>query len=371
MLLLIGERANGKPSVSYAEDRRFNSGFPNMTKRVLILANNNSWTTWEQKLAAVRDFWKPFVDLSITAKPTSFKNIPLKQYLLAGGDTSYLVDSDWYQKNVVPLAAGYDFVVFCLSQADLKGQLKVPYGVNSGCFAGVNMITMFGGNEDWSSYAQGMIPLGNSFVLYVNHEISHGFFQAFNLPDNTHAYFYGGKPARIFEDLQPSRWAIKTKAVVSAVTNLVKQLNPMNNQTATSILLYNTAKAYLGTSLVPAGNDPELGCAISVNTLWKKVKGVSIGGGTSTYLLLQALKVNPAFQEVTSPLPGDIIISATGTSTKPDLVVKNGHVGVVAIYGVMSNKSATGLWSQHFTLKSWVDRYEKIGGFPTRYFRPL
>lgn len=142
-----------------------------------------------------------------------------------------------------------------------------------------------------------------------------------------------------------------------------------NGQTFDSMRLYNEAKLMLGKSLVPASVDPEYGCAASVNQLHKLAFGVEIGGGASTALLLKALIASPFFTEVKSPLAGDIIISATGTSYQHPPSIQNGHVGVVGFYGICSNNSDTGLWSEVYTMMSWTNRYFNIGGYPQRYFR--
>lgn len=141
----------------------------------------------------------------------------------------------------------------------------------------------------------------------------------------------------------------------------------VGGQTLTSLQLYATAKNYLGVSLVPAGDDPEYGCAISVNICALKAWGHQIGGGASTYNLLQDLI--SSFTEVLDPFPGDIIISATGTSTDPNPAIPNGHVGIVGKFGIMSNNSNNGLWEEVYTLETWNQRYAVEGHFPVRFFR--
>jgi len=134
--------------------------------------------------------------------------------------------------------------------------------------------------------------------------------------------------------------------------------------------IYNTASSLLGVSLVPVGDDPDVGCAISVSVLLKEKCGIDIAETQSTYALLEELEKSSSFKEVTDPEPGDVIISATGTQVKNSPIV-HGHTGIVAKYGILSNSSLTGLWSENYTLDSWKERYEVQGGFPTRFFRAL
>lgn len=144
-----------------------------------------------------------------------------------------------------------------------------------------------------------------------------------------------------------------------------------NGPTYNELRLYLQAKASIGTSLVPQGDDPELGCAISVNELHSACFGFQIGGGQSTILLLDALIHSAFFKEVTDPLPGDVLVSATGTSSIKNTPIPNGHTGIVGFYGIMSNNSSTGLWDEHYTMDTWKARYVTQGGYQMRYFRRL
>lgn len=148
-------------------------------------------------------------------------------------------------------------------------------------------------------------------------------------------------------------------------------LHPTRNAMAVktnSELLYETAKGCLDTCMVAPNIDIEVGCASSVNDVHKKCFGYQIGGGASTANLLQTLISSPLFSEVTNPMSGDIIISATGSSTlaTPPFV---GHTGIIGNFGIMSNNSSNGLWQEVYTLQSWEQRYAVEGGYPTRYFR--
>lgn len=156
-----------------------------------------------------------------------------------------------------------------------------------------------------------------------------------------------------------------------ALQSLLKILKNKTMQTQNSFKIYQAAKYSLGKSLVPVGDDPDVGCAISVTVLLNELCGFAIKETQSTYELLQELIASKLFTEVIDPLPGDIIVSATGTSSIPNTPIKHGHTGIVARFGILSNSSLTGLWSENFTLATWANRYEKQGGYPTRYFRAI
>lgn len=129
--------------------------------------------------------------------------------------------------------------------------------------------------------------------------------------------------------------------------------------------LLAAAKVALGTDASPDDNVPdELGCAETVSTLIGQV--VDFPVLTGTWTLWDRLRSDERFKEVTSPEPGDIVISPTGTGNGTIA----GHVGIVAEYGrIMSNDSADGTFDQNYDLETWRQRYAVKGGFPVYYYR--
>lgn len=117
----------------------------------------------------------------------------------------------------------------------------------------------------------------------------------------------------------------------------------------------------------------EYACAESVSTILSSVIAFNII--TGTFSLLNVLKDDSRFQEIFTPEQGCIIISATGTGNGN---LANGHVGIVgknlapdnSLY-VMSNSSASGIWSVNLTIDKWNKYYGVYGGFPVRYFKLL
>lgn len=133
-----------------------------------------------------------------------------------------------------------------------------------------------------------------------------------------------------------------------------------------STTLYNTAKACLGLDMVDDPTvDPSVGCAVSVNAVFKKAFGSPVGGGASTADMYHVLKTDSRFTQILQPIPGCIVISPTGTSIKG---APHGHVGIEGYHGRMSNNSLNGLWSEVYTDSSWSAYYEVKLGFPTYYF---
>lgn len=141
-----------------------------------------------------------------------------------------------------------------------------------------------------------------------------------------------------------------------------------NQQTIQSKNVYLVAKENLGKHITEDENVPaELGCAEAVSfVLTKAGYDLTPQGIAGTADMYAWLKISAKFKEVTAPLPGDIIISPTGTST---LNSPHGHVGIVAEYGILSNNSETGLFLEVFDLTKWNTYFSQLG-FPVFFFRP-
>lgn len=135
--------------------------------------------------------------------------------------------------------------------------------------------------------------------------------------------------------------------------------------------LYATAVASLGTDMSPADIAPDsLACAESINGVFKACFGEPIGTGsalTSTTALWKLVQNDTRFEVPDAPLPGDIVISPTGTSTHGARV--HGHVGVWGKNDVMSNDSNTGLWTDNYTHDAWYNVFTITLGFPVYFFR--
>lgn len=171
-----------------------------------------------------------------------------------------------------------------------------------------------------------------------------------------------GTPQKPPEAPKPPDMPVIPPPVIKPVTEPITP--PMTNRER----LYRCAKESLGVDMSPLDLAPDmLGCAESINGVFIKTFGKPIlKNVVSTAALLIQLKKDPRFQEVATPFPGDIVINATGTSTKG---AKNGHVGVWGNNSVMSNDSFSGKWSANYTHLGWIDYFQVKLGFPTRYFR--
>jgi hypothetical protein len=141
--------------------------------------------------------------------------------------------------------------------------------------------------------------------------------------------------------------------------------------------LYMAAFASIGLDISPRDVAPdEVACAESLCEVVKDAfPELNFPTIISTAVLYQHLTKSPSFVQVDTPVGGEIIISPTGTGNGK---LKNGHVGIMGrkksqdgSLWIMGNDSRTGIWSANFTLQSWRAYYERKGGFPVLFFKPV
>lgn len=141
--------------------------------------------------------------------------------------------------------------------------------------------------------------------------------------------------------------------------------------------LHELAESKLGTDFTPDWIvSDEVSCAYAVSLILKEYfvdKAVVFPVIVNTGLLDEYLATNPLFERVVEPVTdikaGDIVISPTGSNSRPD-IMPHGHVGIYAdSTTIMSNSSDDGLWKKNFTRDSWRNRYYYKGGFPVKIYR--
>lgn len=137
------------------------------------------------------------------------------------------------------------------------------------------------------------------------------------------------------------------------------------------VRLYATALSYLGLDASPFDEAPDdVGCADSVSRIIKSTFPEALKGSVSTAELYKQLLASKSFKKVKEWRAGDIIISPTGMGKTGK--IKHGHTGIMGEGDeIMSNSSATGLWTTNYTIDTWIKRYRTLGGYPLYFFRVM
>lgn len=110
----------------------------------------------------------------------------------------------------------------------------------------------------------------------------------------------------------------------------------------------------------------EISCVYSLTTIISKFIPFPILEYTPN--LLSYLKSDKRFKETSEFKEGNIILSVTKTGNNSIM----GHVGCISKGGkILSNSSATGLFTDKYDLVSWVERYSRQGQLAVHIFELL
>ncbi len=188
-------------------------------------------------------FFKSACNLQITLQQTSFANVPfltftptLTQYEnYPAGAKVMDVDQTWYQQNVVPLAKGYDIVLFTLPLSTWPLN-DIVRGVTQ--LATKNPVQIqVAADENEAVYVNNQ-RLFDLFEHYAEHEIMHALFALSKATDTTHYWdFAKGNLAGALADLHltanlPTQTLFQYLfAKLSALLEKIKQLRTMPENT--------------------------------------------------------------------------------------------------------------------------------------------
>ena len=156
-----------------------------------IVANRAPWVSWEEKINAIKLFFSPAFHFDVEIEHTDYE-IPL----IPSPDfpSLYEVDRTWYDANIANRNA--DIVLLVLDRNSLE--VVTPFGLTQGHFVKGMECTVYANEKD-RLYVGGK-DIGNSFVRWAQHELSHALYRIYGLPDKTHDHFYAGEPDKVVPD---------------------------------------------------------------------------------------------------------------------------------------------------------------------------
>ena len=166
------------------------------------------------------------------------------------------------------------------------------------------------------------------------------------------------------EPIQEAQKAQKAPELPQEPTKPVEP-PPMPNQEK----LYQQAKLSLGRRMIIDPSVPNLlGCASSMSGVLKAAgyTGLPKLGIAGTAALYQHFRTSPDFEEANIYQRGLILIYPSG---QKGAMLDHGHVFVCGDYGLMSNNSETGKWSQHWTYPEAEKYYHTQGKLKGTFFR--
>jgi len=177
------------------------SNFNNTILKILILANNCKWKTWDKKIQELKDWWMPEIDLDVTLEHTDFKNIPWVEYTNLDGKIYKGIEQGWYDKNIsIPAVnRGFDCVMFTVGTDEWT--FKDIDGWNTHNNLGIHEIQIKGQENAKYSF-NGKKYEGDQWFNIARHELSHAIYRSRGIVDNTHKYWELGNLEAIKRELQ-------------------------------------------------------------------------------------------------------------------------------------------------------------------------
>jgi hypothetical protein len=198
---------------------------------VRILANNEAgtWTSWGEKIAAIKAFYAPVCELDITLAPSKLTPQFAPYAPISGSADTYVVDPTWYQENVLPLAEGADMIIFVVPPTD-HPNIITYMGLDVYQQGQPGRLTVF--SDETSHTYVGTVDQGETAVIYAEHEISHQFYALLAKTDNTHLYFYAGTPEKVLADFdfdeQELDWLTQLKSDLEQMVGLIEARQPIS-----------------------------------------------------------------------------------------------------------------------------------------------
>jgi hypothetical protein len=341
--------------------------------RLLLVANNSRWKSWPKQIKKLQEWFAPRLTLKVDIKHTDFSAVPFTHYSDGDIPGAEGVERGWYDKNVTSLAVGYDMVMFVVNTSQWRLTNRAR-GWRTDRDDGPVELQV--GADEKESMRWPNFKSMSAFFQIARHEVCHALYMMTGQIDNTHKYWDMGKLELVLDELDLSeKVVIKQKLwLLAALQRLLAKLTikPMTNREK----ILSVAKAKLGTDFTNDQIVPdEVSCAYAVSLILRECDPTFPILPSTTDLWRHFQNNATKWERVYSPEAGDIIISPTGTNSKPG-VMPNGHTGIYADYfNIMSNSSVTttattkGLWEVNFTRESWRDRYYYKGGYPVYLYR--
>jgi len=169
--------------------------------KILLLANNLPWKTWDKKIQELKDWWLPEIKLDITLEEVNFTDIPWIDYTSTNNGQKYKgIEPAWYDTNITLPAVkrGFDCVMFTVGEKDWADR-RVE-GWNTTNNLGIHEIQILG-RENAKYNFQGKRYEGDQWFNIARHELSHAIYRSRGITDNTHKWWEVGNLAEIKKEL--------------------------------------------------------------------------------------------------------------------------------------------------------------------------
>lgn len=172
--------------------------------KILIIANNVPWKSWNAKIEALKAWFSPAIDLSIDLQKVSLE-VPFEPYIDSEGKKYPGVKKSWISKTILPMAKGYDIVILTMN----KEWQSFPAQGYSSVIEGKQVISI--GSPEKATYDfQGKKYPGDRWFNVARHELCHALYKMQSKFDMTHTYWKAGNIEQVLVDLRQPKTLVVT-----------------------------------------------------------------------------------------------------------------------------------------------------------------
>lgn len=190
--------------------------------KLLIVANQSRWRSWDGKITELRQWFAPKVNLQVTLIHTDFKEI-LFQPSTENGPEFFRINDAWYDKNISARAQGYDVVLFTVP----RWQWFSPndaWGYRTDRSHGPIELQITANEDEQAELTpSGQHGTGDAFFVRARHEILHALFVLTGQSDSTHKWIAKNEPENALNELiMPVTQTMSLSAIRAALLAIAK-----------------------------------------------------------------------------------------------------------------------------------------------------
>jgi len=161
--------------------------------KILIIANNQKWKSWDKKIQELEDWFSPVIDLEFEIVHTKHKNIPFVEYGTFDGFTRLGIDKQWFADNIQ--SKDHEITIFSVSRKDWGG-----FPVEGWQWDGKSIA--IASDEKGSYNFKGVNYPGGKWFNIARHEICHALYTKQGKVDRTHHHWDTGSLDNVLLELK-------------------------------------------------------------------------------------------------------------------------------------------------------------------------
>lgn len=162
--------------------------------KILIIANNQKWKSWDKKIKELKDWFLPAVEFKFDIIHTKLKDIPTEPYGVFDGQERKGIQKKWFKENMTDKYTGYDCIILSMRERDWD-----CYPVEGWHWGDCVALAS---NERGSYNFKGVRYVGEKWFNIARHELCHFLYQKQGKVDRTHFHWDSGDLSKVLTELK-------------------------------------------------------------------------------------------------------------------------------------------------------------------------